>query len=133
MRCLADAARTTASVDQILECLARDPARGPVATHDDVRAAVSVRKALTALAPVAGLWDGPVARLLDHDAEHGTDYARTLRAWLDGFGDTASAAGSLNIHPNTLRYRIQRITELSGMRLDDPEERLVASLHLRRS
>jgi DNA-binding PucR family transcriptional regulator len=37
----------------------------------------------------------------------------------------------LHIHPNTVRYRLQRIIEVSGIRLDDPDERLVAMLHLR--
>jgi hypothetical protein len=102
---LGDAAATTTMVDQILQCLAREPGRGPVATHDEVRAAVSVNKAVTALAPLTRLWEGPVAQLLEHDTRHRSDYHLTLRAWLDSFG----------------RYRLQRIVELSGIRLDDPE------------
>jgi sugar diacid utilization regulator len=129
---LADAARATAVVDQVLLCLGREPARGPVATYDEVRAAVSVGKAVAALAPLQDLWEGPVRVLVEHDAVHGTAYRHTLRAWLDALGDTATAATALRIHPNTVRYRMARITELSGIRLDDPEERLVADLHLRR-
>ncbi len=128
---LADAAATTAVVDEILHCLAREPGRGPVATYEEVHAAVSVNKAVMALGPMTGLWEGPVARLLEHDRSHRSDYHVTLRAWLDSFGDTADAARSLNIHPNTVRYRLQRIIEVSGIRLDDPEERLMAGLHLR--
>ena len=129
---LHDAAASTTVVDQVLTCLRREPARGPVACYEDVRASVSVHAAVAALAPMPGLWAGPVERILRHDAHHGTDYAVTLRAWLDGFGDTAAVAAALNVHRNTLRYRIQRISELSGMRLDDPDERLMAALHLRR-
>jgi hypothetical protein len=129
---LRDAAASTTSVDEILQCLAREPGRGPVASYEDVRASASVYNALAALAPMSGLWEGPVARIVRYDAEHGTDYGVTLRAWLDGFGDTAAVASALNVHRNTLRYRMQRIGELSGMRLDDPEERLMAALHLRR-
>lgn len=131
MASLDDAAPGTAAVDQILLCLAREPARGPVATYDDVRATVAVSKAVAALGPVSGLWDGPVRLLVDHDAAHATAYVGTLRAWLDAQGDTAAAAAALSIHPNTVRYRMQRITELSGIRLGDPEERLIAALHLR--
>jgi hypothetical protein len=129
---LRDAAASTTSVDEILQCLAREPSRGPVASYEDVRASVSIDKALAALAPMSALWEGPVARIIQYDAEHGTDYGVTLRAWLDRFGDTAAVARELNVHRNTLRYRVQRIRELSGMRLDDPEERLMAALHLRR-
>lgn len=131
MGSLADVAKATAVVDQILLCLAHEPARGPVATYDEVRAAVFVSKAVAVLGPLRGLWEGPVRLLVEHDAAHGTDYAPTLRSWLDALGDTASAAAALSIHPNTVRYRMQRITELSGIRLGDPEERLMAALHLR--
>lgn len=129
---LRDAGAATASVDQILQCLAREPARGPVASYEDVRASVSVSTAVAALAPLPQLWEGPVARILAYDAKHDTDYGVTLGAWLDGFGDSGAVASALNIHRNTLRYRMQRIAELSGMRLNDPEERLMAALHLRR-
>ena len=86
---------------------------------------------MAALAPVSELQEGAVATLLDHDRRYGTDYRVTLAAWLDNFGDNALTARSLSIHPNTVRYRLQRIVEVSGIRLDDPDERLVAMLHLR--
>jgi sugar diacid utilization regulator len=126
------AAASTASVDEILQCLAREPARGPVASHEEVRASVSVYKALAALTPMSALWEGPVARIVEYDAKHGSEYGVTLRAWLDGFGDAGAVAKALNVHRNTLRYRLQRIEALSGLRLDDPDERLMAALHLRK-
>jgi sugar diacid utilization regulator len=128
---LADAAGTTATVDRILQLLARDPTRSRVASYASARAAVAVSHAMAALAPVSELQEGAVATLLDHDRRYGTGYRVTLAAWLDSFGDNALAARSLNIHPNTVRYRLQRIVEVSGIRLDDPDERLVAMLHLR--
>jgi DNA-binding PucR family transcriptional regulator len=128
---LADVAATTATVDQILQLLARDPSRNRVASHASARAAVAVSHAMAALAPVSELQQGAVATLLHHDLRHGTEYRATLAAWLESFGDNALAARSLNIHPNTVRYRLQRIVEVSGIRLEDPDERLVAMLHLR--
>jgi sugar diacid utilization regulator len=122
----------TTPVDRILRCLASEPSRGPVASYQDVWASVSLNIALAALGPVPELWEGPVTRILAHDAKHSTDYADTLRAWLDGFGDSAAVASALNVHRNTLRYRMQRIVEVSGIRLEDPDERLLAALHLRR-
>jgi DNA-binding PucR family transcriptional regulator len=128
---LADAAATIGTVDRILQLLARDPSRSRVASYASARAAVAVSHAMAALAPVSELQEGAVATLLDHDRRYGTDYRVTLAAWLDNFGDNALVARSLKIHPNTVRYRLQRIVEVSGIRLDDPDERLVAMLHLR--
>jgi len=80
---------------------------------------------------VAELTEGPVAALLEHDLKHGTAYARTLAVWLDHLGDHSLAAHELGIHPNTVRYRLQRIAQVSGLQLEDRDERLVATLHLR--
>ena len=70
-------------------------------------------------------------RLLDHDAEHGTCYAETLRFFLDAFGDIPRAAKAANVHANTLRYRLRRLVEVAGINLDDPDERLLLALDLR--
>ena len=34
------------------------------------------------------------------------------------------ASRALRIHPNTLRYRMAKLTELAGVDLDDPDVRL---------
>ena len=57
--------------------------------------------------------------------------AETLRVYLDSFGDIASAAQSLHVHPNTVRYRVRRIEKLLSTSLADPEVRLLFSLGLR--
>ncbi|MGH3249131.1 MAG: PucR family transcriptional regulator [Trebonia sp.] len=74
---------------------------------------------------------GPVARLSAYDAEHGTNLVGTLRAWLDAFGDVAVASAAMFVHPNTFRYRLRRLTEVSGIDLTDPEQRFAATLQLR--
>ncbi len=63
---------------------------------------------------------GPVARLSGYDAEHGTNLVETLRAWLDAFGDVAAASAAMFVHPNTFRYRLRRLTEVSGIDLSRP-------------
>ena len=35
------------------------------------------------------------------------------------------------MHPNTLRQRIRRACEMAGLDLDDPAQRLVATIQLR--
>ena len=37
----------------------------------------------------------------------------------------------LFVHPNTLRYRLRRLEEVSGLDLADPEQRFAAMLQLR--
>jgi DNA-binding PucR family transcriptional regulator len=50
---------------------------------------------------------------------------------VDALGDVRAAAARLHVHPNTLRYRVRRAAELTGLDLDDPLVRLFASLQLR--
>ena len=74
---------------------------------------------------------GPVARLLAYDERNDSNLAETLEAWLDALGDVRAAASALFIHPNTLRYRLRRLEEVSGLDLGDPEQRFAAMLQLR--
>lgn len=73
---------------------------------------------------------GRLQPLVDSDRERGTSYISTLRAFLDGFGDVRAASEVVLVHPNTFRYRLRRLSELAGLDLDDPVERLVAHLQL---
>lgn len=50
--------------------------------------------------------------------------AETLRAWLIHQGRRDAVAAELQVHPQTVRYRMTRIRELFGARLDDPRARL---------
>jgi sugar diacid utilization regulator len=63
-------------------------------------------------------WHG---RLLDHDAQHGSQLVTTLGTYLDCGGRYDRTAESLFIHRNTLKYRLQRIREVSGLELGTPE------------
>lgn len=74
---------------------------------------------------------GALARLLDYDRTHRSSLVETLRAWLDAFGDVASAAGSQFVHPNTFRYRLRRVVEVAEVDLDDPDQRFALMLQLR--
>lgn len=76
------------------------------------------------------LLDGRLAPLLASDRERGTSYVATLQAFLDCLGDVRAAADAVVVHPNTFRYRLRRLSELAGLDLDDPVERLVAHLQL---
>lgn len=69
--------------------------------------------------------------MTDHDRTRGTDYAVTVLAWLESFNDIGAAASRLQVHPNTLRYRLRRIEEKFGLDFTDAESRLSAWLQLR--
>lgn len=102
-----------------------------VACVDDVRAALVVLQLRDVAAMHPQLLEGRVRLLEQSDRERSTAYVPTLTAYLDAFGDVRTAAEVVGVHPNTFRYRLRRLVELSGLDLDDPVERLVAQLQLR--
>lgn len=55
----------------------------------------------------------------------------TLDAWLRHRGRTEAVAKALHVHPQTVRYRLARLRELFGGRLDDPDGRFELELALR--
>jgi len=68
--------------------------------------------------------------LIEHDSARKGALVATLRAFLET-GEQQQAAKRLRVHPNTLRYRLDRIREISGLDLEDPETRLNLSVALR--
>lgn len=55
----------------------------------------------------------------------------TLDAWLRHRGRTEAVAKALHVHPQTVRYRVARLRELFGTRLDDADARFELELALR--
>jgi GAF domain-containing protein len=62
-----------------------------------------------------------VARVADYDRRRSTALLRTLEEFLRRRGSISATAEALYVHPNTLRQRLRRIGELSGidLRKDD--------------
>lgn len=73
-------------------------------------------------------WLGP---LLDHDAERGSQLVSTLDGYLESGGNYAATATLLSVHRSTLKYRLQRIREVSGYDLTDPDSRFNLQLACR--
>ncbi len=73
----------------------------------------------------------PVARLLDYDVEHHTDFTESLVVYLREFGSVHDAARVLHIHANTMRYRLRRLADICGIDLADHDSRFKAMLELR--
>jgi DNA-binding PucR family transcriptional regulator len=72
------------------------------------------------LAPLDALGPGPRARL-----------AETLEAWLAEQGRPQAVAARLDVHPQTVRYRLGRLRQVLGPALDDPDARFELDLALR--
>ncbi|GAB3196082.1 helix-turn-helix domain-containing protein [Nocardioides hungaricus] len=117
--------------DMTLAALLRAGDEDAVATIADMRSRVMLDELADGGVLDLSLPGDPLAAIRQHDRERRTTYCESLLAYLDAFGDTASAAKSLNVHENTLRYRIRRLPELFDLDLSDPEIRLVAWLQLR--
>jgi DNA-binding PucR family transcriptional regulator len=68
--------------------------------------------------------------LLDYEARRRLGLLRTLSAYLRHNGSLQRAGDELHLHPNTVGYRLRRIEELSGLRLDRYQDRLMAQVAL---
>ncbi|MER7546997.1 PucR family transcriptional regulator [Actinomadura sp.] len=69
--------------------------------------------------------------LHDYDRTHGADLVRTLETFLRNSGSWTRCAEQLHLHVNSVRYRIQRIEELTGRDLSRLEDRVDFFLALR--
>ncbi|MGA5699717.1 helix-turn-helix domain-containing protein [Peterkaempfera bronchialis] len=101
------------------------------AVSDDVASEVALLKVLDRVEPLWQAMSGPVHAMVAHDCAHGSEYGASVTAYLHAFGDIGAAAQRLNVHPNTLRYRLRRARELFGVDLTDPTGRLLADIGLR--
>ena len=131
LRAAAASRRDADLVLRVLAARSGDADEPRVATIEEVRASATLTELASDPAVTPRLREGAGPALRRYDTEHGTAYARTLLAYLDANSDVAAAAARLNVHPNTCRYRLARAQEISGLRLDDPDERLLLWLQLR--
>ncbi|MCP2256701.1 DNA-binding transcriptional regulator, PucR family [Streptoalloteichus tenebrarius] len=72
------------------------------------------------------LVDGVVRPLVDA----GGSLLETVDAYLEVGGVLESCARQLFVHPNTVRYRLRRVTELTGRNASDPRDALVLRVAL---
>jgi hypothetical protein len=64
--------------------------------------------------------------LLDYDTAHRTELVHTLSIYLHQHGSHKQSARILHLHTNTVAYRIARIETITGLNLNDPDDRLIA-------
>jgi hypothetical protein len=96
------------------------PGLGPVARWD----ALGPYAVLLQLpAPGPDLVPGPLRRLLEHRGA--PRLVETLRTFLDQAGSMPRTAAALHLHRTSLYYRLDRITEITGLDLDNGRTRLL--------
>jgi len=91
----------------------------------DIGVAVFGDRPLTALVAGAGELAEELARtvlgdLLALPPQEQDVLLKTLRTWYEVGGSARTAAERLFVHPNTVRYRVRRVQELTGRDLGDP-------------
>jgi DNA-binding PucR family transcriptional regulator len=62
-----------------------------------------------------------IGALLDYDVRKGSALVTTLSRFLDCGGRYDATATALHVHRSPCKYRVQRIKEISGHDLADPE------------
>lgn len=63
-----------------------------------------------------------------HDSETGSDLYNTLRCYMETGGVVKDTAGALFIHRNSLNYRLELISRITGLDIDAPRTKLVLKL-----
>ncbi|MGB3633109.1 MAG: helix-turn-helix domain-containing protein [Rubrobacteraceae bacterium] len=71
-----------------------------------------------------------VLPLSDYDSKRGSGLIRTLSVYFDTGTNASETADRLFLHRNSLLYRLERIQELTGLDLKEPDSRLALQLGL---
>ncbi|WP_209323918.1 PucR family transcriptional regulator [Brevibacterium renqingii] len=121
----------------VVDALPRRPADSDPASDESLTGAtaadvaaevVGLRIADVLLA--AGASDGdervvrPARVLARHDANHNGSLLETLRVYFATVGNSAEASRRLHVHTNSLRHRLGRIEEITGLSTAAPADRL---------
>jgi sugar diacid utilization regulator len=78
-----------------------------------------------------GFYDETVAPLVAYDEQYETELVRTLETFLDADGNVAGAAERLFTHRHTVRYRLERVKELTDLDVSSTDGRERLSLGLK--
>jgi sugar diacid utilization regulator len=78
-----------------------------------------------------GFFDETVAPLVSYDEQYETELVRTLETFLDADGNVAGTAEKLFTHRHTIRYRLERVRELTGLDVGSTDGRERLSLGLK--
>jgi PucR family transcriptional regulator, purine catabolism regulatory protein len=77
------------------------------------------------------LRDSTIGNLIQYEERQNADLLLTLEAFFQCHGNHSQTATMLSVHRNTLFYRMNRITEITGLDLNQPDVRLAVHLALK--
>lgn len=72
-----------------------------------------------------------VGDLFEVDRKQGSDLVRTLRVYLENDRKLSHVSRELHLHPNTLRYRVEKISRILEINFEDPDARFFTLMALR--
>ncbi len=76
-------------------------------------------------------YEETLAPLAAYDEQYETELVTTVESYLENDGNVAQTAGQLFTHRHTIRYRLERVRELSGHDISSSEGREKLSLGLK--
>jgi purine catabolism regulator len=82
-------------------------------------------------ADLASFCQETLGRLITYDRDQKSSLIETLEAFFERNGNLSQTAEALFVHRNTLQYRMERISEIAGIDLENAETRLALQLALK--
>ncbi|MFF7945104.1 PucR family transcriptional regulator [Nocardia gamkensis] len=122
--------RRVQAADALAVVQARPSAKTRFTPFEAVQAEVILRELSQILNERTDLRLPGLDALAAEDNRKGSQFLHTLSVFLAAGAHYSEAANSLGLHVTTLRYRIKRIAEISGLDLGNPTVRLVCELLL---
>ena len=101
-----------------------------VADDDALGSRLQLRQLVSTLTTSGQLPGTHALRIAAYDEQHKKSFEETIYAYLRCGGNAIEAAKSLDVHVNTVRYRLSRVEPLFGINLDDADTRLLVWLQL---
>jgi DNA-binding PucR family transcriptional regulator len=80
---------------------------------------------------LTSFYESTLASLVRYDEQYSTELVLTLSTYLENDCNLAATAGTLYTHRHTVRYRLDRIAELSGLDIARTDDREKLSLGLK--
>ena len=128
---LALAQRSRDDADRVVRVLiARGNPAHTVASIEEVRASSVVQAVAEFLDEHEELRLPALDVLEAYDQRHAKSYLATLKAFAQSTYDVGLTAERLNLHPNSVRYRLRRIEEITGLNLGNVDVLVAVTLQL---
>ena len=124
-----DVARSYAQAERTTQTLLRLGRSGVAAAFGDL-GILRLLLQVPDLAELRSFAADVLGKLSLHEHEHRSAYLTTLACYFRENNSPQRASRILHVHPNTVAYRVKRIEEITGLRLDNYSDRLIAQVAL---